>query len=110
MRRNQGFRFFVDVESRFTSREQWQNHLQELRKVRQDLYIRLVINGSHVEVREGQQAFKKPWHLFVEKLYRPGIPGELSQMGVACEHPAVTPTMVVDSTKQIASGTIDIDA
>jgi hypothetical protein len=73
-----------------------------------DLYIRFGLNGALHDVHEGEYAFTTPWHLFIEKVFTPGIPGEWSQLAIAREHPTVTAQMIVDSTKDIASRRIDI--
>jgi hypothetical protein len=99
----------VDVDGRFKTRDEWVEYVQRLPKTRPlDLYIRFGLDGALHDVHEGEYAFTTPWHLFVEKVFTPGIPGEWSQMAVAREHPRVTEEMIVDSTKAIASRRIDI--
>jgi hypothetical protein len=99
----------VDVDSRFTTSEQWIEYLRQLPKTRpSDLYVRFRLNGHEIDVHEGEQTVHKPWYLFVAKVYTPGVPGELSQLAVAREHCAITRQMVVDSTRLIASRNIGI--
>ena len=100
---------FVDVDSRFTTRETWLDYLRQLPKTRpRDLSIRFGFDGQDIDVREGEYAFREPWHLFVAKVYTPGIPGEWSQLAVARKHRVLTAQMVVDSTELIASGQLQI--
>lgn len=102
-------RYYEDVDSRFSTREQWLEYLRQLPKKRPtDLYIRFDLDGQSIEVREKEQAFVPPWHLYVAKVYTPGVPGEPSHVGIVREHPGVTAQMVAASTDQIASGDLEI--
>ncbi len=100
----QSARWYVDVDARFATREQWVEHLRGLPKTRPtDLWVRFAVEGVTALLHEGEYRFESPWHLVVEKVYRPGIPGELSQLGLVREHPAVTKQMVMKSLRPIAS-------
>ena len=60
--------------------------------------------GSTLMYTKVKYTFRAPWHLFVAKVFTPGIPGELSQLAVGREHPMLTAQMVVSiSTRLIAS-------
>ena len=50
----------------------------------------------------------EPWHLFVQAVYRWGLPGELSQFAVARAHPRRGEEVIVSSAQAIASGAIEI--
>jgi hypothetical protein len=100
---------YLDVPPEFTTPEQWVAYLRQLPKTRpRDLYIRFNLEDHSVDVREGEYAFSKPWHLYVAKVHKPGIPGEWSQLGIAREHPAITRAILVESTNLIATRVIDI--
>lgn len=102
-------RDYIHADDRFTTCEAWAEHVRQLPRTRPaDLWIRFCIRDTDVTVREGQQVLSPPWHLVVEKVYTPGIPGALSQVGVVLDHPAITSNMVIESTQMIASGRIDI--
>ena len=102
-------REFVDVEPRFATCEQWVAYLRQLPKVRpNDLYLRFSFEGGDIDVREGEQAFKRPWHLFVAKVQTPGLPGEWSQLAIVREHHAIDIQTVIDSTRMVASGHIEM--
>jgi hypothetical protein len=102
-------REFVSVEPRFANCEQWLAYLRQLPRVRpHDLYLRFRFDGEDIDVCEGEQAFKRPWHLFVAKVYTPGLPGEWSQLAIVREHRAIDIQMVIDSTRMVASGHIEL--
>ena len=100
---------YISVEPRFTSCEQWVAYLRQLPTTRpKDLYLRFGFDDEEIDVREGGHAFKRPWHLFVAKVYTPGIPGEWSQLAVVREHQAIDVQTVIDSTRLVASGRLEM--
>jgi hypothetical protein len=41
-------------------------------------------------------------------VFTPGLPGQLSQLAIVRNHPAVSKEMVIESARMIASGLIEI--
>jgi hypothetical protein len=106
---SEGGRWFVDVDERFTSQEQWLAYLRALPKRRpNDLWIRFTFKDASIVLREGEYGFTNPWHLFVRRVFTPGLPGQLSQLAIVRNHPAVSKEMVIESARMIASGLIEI--
>lgn len=100
---------YVDVDARFKSRDEWIRYLRNLPKSRpDDLWLRIKIAETCTTVREGDYAFVDPWHLFVRKVCEPGLPGQLSQLGIAWANPALTQATLIESTIAVASGEIEI--
>jgi len=96
------------IDSRFQNGTEWAAYLRGLPKTRpKDLFIRITVDGVTSTVREGEYAFTQPWHLYVARVFTPGIPGELSQLAIARERHALTAKMLLDSTLAISqsSGT-----
>lgn len=87
--------WYVDVDARFRSREAWLDYLHGLPESRPtDLWIRFATGGTSTVVGEGECAFTDPWHLFVARVFRPGLPGELSRFAIARNHAAISNEMV----------------
>lgn len=100
---------YVDVDARFRTREEWLEYLRILPKTRpDDLWLRINIGETATTVCEGAYSFVAPWHLFVRKVYKPGVPGECSQLGIARTSPAITQTALIESTNAVASRGIEI--
>jgi hypothetical protein len=86
-------------------------YLDQLPKTRpDDLCLRFTIDGRSSDVREGEYRSHDPWHLFVAKVFTPGTPGELSQLGVAREDPALAVDTFTSSVRAIAGGSINFGA
>lgn len=102
-------RWYVDVDERFTSLEEWLSHVHSIPKRRpDDLWIRFTSRSESITLREGEYGFMDPWHLFVQRVFAPGLPGALSQMAIVRAHPGVNQEMVIASARSIASGRIEI--
>ena len=102
---------YVDVDGRFTSRDQWLSYLRSLPTSRPtDLWIRFTASARSILVREGEYAFMQPWHLFVQRVSTPGLPGQLSQLAIVRQHAAVSREMVIESAHAIAAGLSEISA
>jgi hypothetical protein len=96
---------YVDVDSRFADAEQWLAYVRSLPDERpSDLWIRLRIDDITTELREGEYAHVTPWHLYVERVYRFGMPGELSQLAIVKEMAGARREAVIEATKLVSSG------
>lgn len=101
--------WYFDIDDRFTTREQWLEYVRALpTSPPPDLWIRISVDGTACTLRAGEYLRKSPWHLFVHRIYRWGIPGQLSQLAIVREHADVTEREVVASTERIASARITI--
>lgn len=104
-----GARWYVDVDERFTSRDKWLSYLRSLPKRRpNDLWIRFTAGNVSITLKEGDYGFMDPWHLFVQRVFTPGLPGELSQLAIVRSHPTVNKEMVIESAQTIASRPMEI--
>jgi len=100
---------YVDVDARFNTREEWLDYLRTIPKSRpDDLWLRINIGVTSTTLGQGAYAFVDCWHLFVRKVHEPGLPGQLSQLGIARSHPAMTQTALIESMQAIASREIEI--
>ena len=99
---------YVDVSERFTTLDEWLAYVRRLPNRRpSDPYVRFTFADGYVDVGEGHGAFARPWHLFVNRVYEPGIPGALSTVGVVREHPEVDSETVEDATIGVSDGMFD---
>ena len=57
--------------------------------------------AGSVSLCEGQYACEHGSDLFVGEVYRYGIPGELTRIGIARKHPALTRQDIIEATEQI---------
>jgi hypothetical protein len=90
-------------------KDDWLHYLRSLPRTRPtDLWLRISVDGVSTILQEGAYVFARPWHLFVQNVFRPGLPGEWSQLAVARDHPALTREIVIESTQTIASRRIEI--
>ena len=96
---------------RIRSQDDLMTYLRHLPKTRpDDLCLRFTIDGRSSDVREGEYRSHDPWHLFVAKVFTPGMPGELSQLGVAHTDPNLSVDTFTSSVRQIAGSSINFDA
>ncbi len=72
-----------------------------------DLHIGFEIDGQGLTVLEGDYVFQPPWHVYVERVYRPGLPSDPSRLAVVWTDPAIAKEMVIHSTRRIAEGRIN---
>jgi hypothetical protein len=105
-----GSRWSVDVDERFSSKDEWLAYLRSLPKRRpDDLWIRFTARGESITLKEGEYGFMDPWHLSVQRVYTPGMPGQLSQLAIVRKHPSVSKEMVIESGRAIAFGRMEIE-
>jgi hypothetical protein len=99
---------YVNVDARFKTPQEWVQYVHTRPRTRpDDLWLRVNIDGASTTVREGNYALVDPWHIFVQKVYEPGVPGELSQLGIARTSPAITEKALIESTQAVASRRIE---
>jgi hypothetical protein len=95
---------YIDVDERFATVEQWMEHVRGLPARRpHDLWIRVTVDPVATVLRDDEYAFVPPWHLFVLKVFRYGIPGEWSHLAIVREAPGVNKQTVIESTELVAS-------
>ena len=100
----------VEADARFRTPDLWLDYVRAQPAERpSDLVVRFAVAGVQVELREGEYEFLSPWHFYVNRIRRFGIPGEWSQLGVAREHPRLTEDSIRESTNRIAQGVRRID-
>jgi len=98
---------YADVDERFSSPDEWRTYIEALPTRRPaDLWIRFNCASESTALREGDHALVPPWHLFVLRVNRPGIPGDPSQLAIVRVGPNVTKEMVIRSTELVAQGQI----
>ena len=102
-------RRYLPVDARFKTADEWQAYVRALPEKRpDDLHIQLTAPGTEVTLCEGQYAIRAPWHFYVHRVRRWGVPGQSSHIAVAQEHAQLDADMIRDSTRQIAAGAIRI--
>jgi hypothetical protein len=100
---------YVDVESRFRSEAKWRDYIEGLPSARaDDLYIRFTIGDTRIDLRERQYAECPPWRLYASRVFRYGVLGEWSHVGIAHESLRMTQQGVIDAVELIASRRIGI--
>jgi hypothetical protein len=96
--------YYYDVGDGFDTPDQWLAYLRTLPTSRPtDLWIRIGIDGESSLVREGEYVLRRPWHLFVQRVYRLGLPGDPSQIAIVREHPVIGRDDVIETTRLLAS-------
>jgi hypothetical protein len=96
---------FLKAAERFSSVEEWLAYGSALSTERpRDLWLR-IRSGSHERlVPEGTSDTVNGWLVHVLRVYEPGLPGDLSQLGLVRANLAVTPAMLESSTAAVARG------
>jgi hypothetical protein len=100
---------FVDIDARFRTEAEWRAYIEGLPRARpDDVYIRFTIDDVRVDVRERHYAEQPPWQLYVHSVYRQGVPGDLSHVGIVQASLGMTQAAIVETTDQIADGRIGV--
>jgi len=104
-----GATVFLTASARFSSVEEWLQYGRALSTERpRDLWLRVRRGNREQLVAEGTTATVDGWLVHVLRVYQPGIPGRLSQLGLAPTDAGVTAAMLECSTAAIAKGlTVD---
>ena len=105
-RRSHGW---ADVDPRFKTPDEWVAYIRSLPDERpDDVYVRFDVAGTGVTLREREYAFLEPWHIYLHRIRRRGVPGKTSHMGIARDHSGVDKATVIESTNRIATRSIRI--
>jgi hypothetical protein len=97
-------RSFTRVPLRFRSRDEFLAYIKDLpRGWPLDPSLTIEVDGVRHELREGEYRWAAPWHLYVNLVSRPGIPGDCSQLGFARADPALTAECLIASAKSMAA-------
>jgi len=96
---------FLNASTRFSGVEEWLQYGRALSTRRpRDLWLRLRTSKSEGRVPEGTTATVDGWLVHVRRVYEPGLPGRLSQLGLVAADAGVTPAMLERSTAAMADG------
>jgi hypothetical protein len=104
-RRGRDLTVFLNASKRFSTLEEWLQYGRALSTERpRDLYLRVRRGKSECLVREGTTTTVDGWLVHVLRVYEPGVPGRLSQLGLVAADAGVTAAMLESSTAAIAMG------
>ncbi len=104
-RRGLGATIFLTAAKRFSGLEEWLQYARALSTERpRDLWLRVRCGSRDCQVVEGKTAAIDDWLVHVLRVYEPGLPGSLSQLGLVRADAGVTPAMLERSTAAIANG------
>jgi hypothetical protein len=100
-----GAMVFYNAPKRFSSVEQWLQYGRTLSTQRpRDLWLRIRSGDEERCVSQETSAIVGSWLAYVLRVYEPGTPGQLSQLGLVRAESAVTPAMLASSTASVARG------
>ena len=100
-----GATVFLTAAARFSSVEEWVQYARALSTERpRDLWLRVRSGKGERLVPEGTTASVDGWLVHVLRVYEPGMPGRLSQLGLVPADAGVPPAMLECSTAAIAKG------
>jgi hypothetical protein len=93
---------YCEVDARFADKQAWINYVKGLpRDGPKDLRLSFAIGSERIELCEAEEAFIGEYYARVERVYRNGIPGELSSLAIARMSPALTKEIVIESSRLI---------
>ena len=92
--------FEVDV--RFPDKQSWIGYINQLPRGRpKDLHLSFMTGHEQINLCEGEEAFIGAYYVRVDRVYRMGIPGELSSFAIARMFDGLTKDMVIESARLI---------
>jgi len=95
---------YCEVDARFADKQAWINYVKGLPKGGpKDLRLSFAIGPERLELCEAEEAFIGEYYARVERVYRNGVPGELSSLAIARMSPALTKEIVIESSKLIVN-------
>jgi hypothetical protein len=100
---------FVDVGDGFRTEAEWRGYIDGLPRARpDDVYIRFTIDGVAIDLRERHYEEHPPWQLYVHNVYRQGVPGTLSGVGIVAASLGMTQAAIVETADQICEGRVGL--
>jgi hypothetical protein len=100
-----GATVFLTAAERFSCVEEWLQYGRALSTERpHDLWLRVRTDSRDCLIPEGTTVTVDGWLVHVLRVYEPGTPGELSQLGLVAADTGVTPAMLECSTAAVATG------
>lgn len=100
-----GATMFLRAAERFSTLEEWLHYGRALSTERpRDLWLRIRSGSRDCLVPEGRTATFDGWLVHVLRVYEPGIPGRLSQLGLVQADTGVTQAILERSTSAVATG------
>ena len=100
-----GAAVFLQASEQFASLDEWLHYGRALSTDRpRDLWMRVRIGASECLIPEGTTATVEDWLVHVHRVYEPGMPGRLSQLGLVRTDAGVTPAVLERSTAATAKG------
>jgi hypothetical protein len=92
--------YFYEVNAQFADKQAWITYVKELPRGRpKDLHLSFAIGPERIKLCEGEEAFIGEYYARVERVYRMGVPGELSSLAIARMSPALTKDIVIESAR-----------
>jgi len=96
---------FRTASERFADLEEWLEYGRSLTRERPpDLWLRIRSGNEEARVPQGTTAAVDRWLVHVLRVYEPGIPGRLSQLGLVRADMGITPASLQRSTAAVAGG------
>jgi hypothetical protein len=86
------------VDERFSDKQAWIEYVRQLPRARpKDLHITFATGGEQINLCEGEEANIGAYYVRVERIYRRGIPGEFSMLGIGRLSETLTRDRVIES-------------
>lgn len=96
---------FLTAAERFSTLEEWLHYGRALSTERpRDLWLRIRSGSRECLVPQGRTVTFDGWLVHVLRVYEPGIPGFLSQLGLVQTDTGVTEAILERSTSAVATG------
>lgn len=94
---------FHVVDARFATKQDWLDYINQLpREYPNDLQLSIATGQERINLGEGEEAQIGLYYVRVERVYRRGIPGELSSLGIGPLSSVLTKDMIIESAKHMA--------
>ena len=80
----------------------WLKYIRQLPRERpDDLHITVTTGGEKIKLCEGEEADIGLYYARIERIYRRGLPGELSVLAIGRLSAVLTKGMVIESVRHI---------
>lgn len=91
---------YYEVDSRFSEKQAWIDFVMGLPRERpNDLHLSFATGQERTNLCEGEEAYIGSYYARVERVYRRGIPGKLSSLGIGLLSSALTKDMIIESAR-----------